>query len=135
MITTTNNPTTTTTNNLTTTPEDKTMNQIIDNYNEQENEIMNYIENKKKKFKFAVENNLPCKLYINEFRKVRRNWYTFTGVEELDGTVVKFTKYFITAKLKDGSLKRAKYFKVFDNEGNEFLNHNHLLIIRKPFLV
>ena len=106
-----------------------------DNYNEQENEIMNYIENKKKKFEFAVENNLPCKLFINEFRKVRKGWYTFTGVEELDGTVVKFTKHFITAKLKDGSLKRAKYFKVFDNEGNEFLNHNHLLIIRKPFLV
>ena len=106
-----------------------------DNYNEQENEIMNYIENKKKKFEFAVENNLPCKLFINEFRKVRKGWYTFTGVEELEGTVVKFSKHFITAKLKDGSLKKAKYFKIYDNEGNEFLDHDDLLITRRPFLV
>ena len=108
MITTTNQPTTTTTKTI-----DK---------EQRKNEIV-------AKIKQAVNQNYPCVLLTDKYKRIRTNLYKYVGKAETPGTTVKITEWFLTARLNNGTLKKSKQFIIYNEQGNEFLTDDDLFYL------
>jgi len=107
MITTTNNSTTTTK----TIDKEQCKNEII------------------AKIKQAVEQNYPCVLLTDKYKRIRTNLYKYVGKAKTPGTTVKITEWFLTARLDNGTLKKSKQFIIYVKQGNEFLTDDDLFYL------
>ena len=84
----------------------------------------------KKKFDFALKNRLRCKIFVQKFKKLPSGWYQVRKTDTYTGTIIDYSKHYITVYLSDGSIKKARKFIVYDKSGNKFLSYIDLYFLQ-----